>query len=136
MVVEASGDDRDADRRALELREHLLVAHENLDVAAVADVPPRGHATVADGLGRLTHEALPAVVRARRRHSSVCSTDHSRRRPSPMDSSAPAMLRRGGRASRRASTSRDAGNTNDTATPTAAPITVSRARPPARSSPA
>ena len=45
-----------------------------------------------------------------------------------MDSSAPAMLVPRRSSVWRASTSRDAGNTNDTATPTAAPITVSRAR--------
>ncbi len=62
VVVEAARDGRHADGGPLEAGHGVLVTTELGEVASVADVPPRGVATVADGFPGLTDEAIPDGV--------------------------------------------------------------------------
>ena len=59
VVVEAACDGPHADGGALEAGHGVLVATELRDVAPVADVPPRGVATVADRFPGLIDEPVP-----------------------------------------------------------------------------
>ena len=58
VIVEPSGDDRDADGRSLEARHHVLVAPEHVDVAPIADVPAGSFTAVADSLGSLVDQSI------------------------------------------------------------------------------
>ena len=63
MIVEAAGDDGDADRGSLEAWHHALVAAEHVDVAPIAHVPPGGLAAIADCLDGLTDQSLTSRAR-------------------------------------------------------------------------
>ena len=63
MIVETTGDHRDADRRSLEARHDLFVSTEHLDVASIPDVPLGSLPTAADGLGCLADQSLPSRAR-------------------------------------------------------------------------